>query len=43
MLKEEGSLLREKQAQGDVLPEPEAKSYEYSDMRPFFDKDGPKD
>jgi hypothetical protein len=36
VLKEEGGLLREKQARGDVLPEPEVKSYEYSDMRPFF-------
>ena len=31
------------QAQGGTLPEPRVKSYEYSDMKPFFNKDDPKD
>jgi hypothetical protein len=34
--------LQQKQAQGGALPEPEVKSYEYSDMKPFFNKDDPK-
>jgi hypothetical protein len=28
--------LQQKQAQGGALPEPEVKSYEYSDMKPLF-------
>jgi hypothetical protein len=35
--------LQQKQAQGGALPGPEVKSYEYSDMKPLFNKDGPKD
>jgi hypothetical protein len=35
--------LQQKQAQGDALPEPEIRSYEYSDMKPFFNKGDPKD
>ncbi len=31
--------LQQKQDQGGALPEPEVKSYEFSDMKPFFDKD----
>jgi uncharacterized protein YbjT (DUF2867 family) len=34
--------LQQKQAQGGALPEPEVKSYEYSDMKPFFNKDDPR-
>jgi hypothetical protein len=35
--------LLQKQAQGGALPEPEVKSYEYSDMKPFFNEDDRKD
>jgi hypothetical protein len=35
--------LQQKQAQDGALPEPEVKSYEYSDMKPFFNKEDPKD
>jgi hypothetical protein len=35
--------LQQKQAQGGALPEPEVRFYEYSDMKPFFNKDDPKD
>jgi uncharacterized protein YbjT (DUF2867 family) len=35
--------LQQKQAQGDALPGPEVKSYEYSDMKPLFNKDDPAD
>jgi hypothetical protein len=35
--------LQQKQAQGGTFPAPEVKSYEYSDMKPFFNKDDPKD
>jgi uncharacterized protein YbjT (DUF2867 family) len=35
--------LQHKQAQGGALPPPVVKSYEYSDMKPFFDKDDAKD
>jgi uncharacterized protein YbjT (DUF2867 family) len=35
--------LQQRQAQGGALPEPEVKSFEYSDMKPFFNKDDPKD
>jgi uncharacterized protein YbjT (DUF2867 family) len=31
--------LQQKQAQGGALPEPEVKSYEYSDLKLFFNKD----
>jgi uncharacterized protein YbjT (DUF2867 family) len=35
--------LQQKQAQGGVFFKPEAKSYEYSDMKPFFNKNDPRD
>jgi hypothetical protein len=35
--------LQQKRPRGDAIPEPEVKSYEYSDMKPFFNKDDPKD
>jgi len=35
--------LRQKQAQGGAPPTPVVKSYEYSDMKPFFNKDDSKD
>ncbi|HEY0341469.1 MAG TPA: hypothetical protein VGC34_11735, partial [Steroidobacteraceae bacterium] len=35
--------LQQKQAQGNALPEPEVEFYEYSDMKPFFNKDDPRD
>ena len=35
--------LQQKQAQGGALPESEVKSYEYSDMRPFFNEDDRED
>jgi uncharacterized protein YbjT (DUF2867 family) len=35
--------LQQKQTQGGALPEPEVKSYEYSEMEPFFNKDDAKD
>jgi uncharacterized protein YbjT (DUF2867 family) len=35
--------LQQKQAQGGALPAPEVKSYDYSDMKPFFNEDDPKD
>jgi hypothetical protein len=35
--------LQQKQAQGGALLEPEVKSYEYSDMKPLFNKDDLKD
>jgi hypothetical protein len=35
--------LQQKQAQADALPTSVVKSYEYSDMKPFFNKDDPKD
>lgn len=35
--------LQQKQAQGSGLPEPEVKSYEYSGMKPFFNKDDLRD
>ncbi len=35
--------LQQKQAQGHALPEPEVEFYEYSDMKPFFNKDDPGD
>jgi uncharacterized protein YbjT (DUF2867 family) len=35
--------LQQKQAQAGALPAPTVKSYEYSDMKPFFNKDDPKD
>jgi hypothetical protein len=35
--------LQQKQAKGGALPEPEAKSYEYGDMKPFFNSDDSKD
>jgi uncharacterized protein YbjT (DUF2867 family) len=35
--------LQQKQAQGDALPGPEVNSYEYSDMKPLFNKDDPAD
>jgi uncharacterized protein YbjT (DUF2867 family) len=35
--------LQRKQAQGGTLPEPEVKSFEYSNMKPFFNADDPKD
>jgi uncharacterized protein YbjT (DUF2867 family) len=35
--------VQQKQAQGGAIPEPEVKSYEYSDMKAFFNKDDPKD
>ena len=35
--------LQQNQAQGGALPEPKVKSYEYRDMKPFFNKDDPKD
>jgi uncharacterized protein YbjT (DUF2867 family) len=31
--------LQQKLAQGGALPDPAVKTYEYSDMKPFFDKD----
>jgi hypothetical protein len=34
---------RQKQVHWDPLPEPVVESYEYGDMKPLFDKDGPKD
>jgi uncharacterized protein YbjT (DUF2867 family) len=34
--------LRQRHAQGVALGDPEVRSYEYSDMEPFFKKDGPK-
>jgi hypothetical protein len=34
--------LQQKRAQGGALPEPEIRSYEYSDMKPFFNKDDSK-
>jgi hypothetical protein len=37
------AALQQKQAQGGVLPEPAVKSYEYRDMKPFFNKDDPTD
>jgi uncharacterized protein YbjT (DUF2867 family) len=33
--------LQQKKTQGGASPEPEVKSYEYSDMKPFFRKDFP--
>ena len=35
--------LQQKQAQGGALPGPEVRSYEYSDMKVFFNRDDPKD
>jgi uncharacterized protein YbjT (DUF2867 family) len=35
--------LQQKQAEGGALPEPKVKSYEFSDVKPFFNKDYPKD
>jgi uncharacterized protein YbjT (DUF2867 family) len=35
--------LQQNQAQGGALPDPEVKSYEYSDMKPFFNKDDVRD
>jgi uncharacterized protein YbjT (DUF2867 family) len=35
--------MQQKQAQGGALPEPEVRFYEYSDMKPYFSKDDPKD
>jgi uncharacterized protein YbjT (DUF2867 family) len=35
--------LQHKRSEGGALPTPVVKSYEYSDMKPFFDKDDPKD
>ena len=35
--------LQLKQAQGGALPTPMVKFYEYSDMKPFFDKNDPED
>jgi uncharacterized protein YbjT (DUF2867 family) len=35
--------LQQRQAQGGALATPVVKSYEYSDMKPFFNKDDPKD
>ena len=34
--------VQEKRAQGGAVPEPEVKSYEYGDMKLFFNKDDPK-
>jgi hypothetical protein len=34
--------LQQKRAQGGALPTPVVKSYEYSDMKPFFNKDDPR-
>jgi uncharacterized protein YbjT (DUF2867 family) len=35
--------LQQDQAQGGARREPQVKSYEYSDMKPFFSQDDPKD
>jgi uncharacterized protein YbjT (DUF2867 family) len=35
--------LLQRQAQADAVPTPVVKSYEYSDMKPFFNKDDPTD
>jgi uncharacterized protein YbjT (DUF2867 family) len=35
--------LQQKQARGGALSEPQTKFYEYSDMKPFFNKDDPRD
>jgi uncharacterized protein YbjT (DUF2867 family) len=35
--------LQQKRSEGGALPTPVVKSYEYSDMKPFFDKNDPKD
>ncbi len=35
--------LQRKRSEGGALPTPVVKSYEYSDMKPFFNKDDPKD
>jgi uncharacterized protein YbjT (DUF2867 family) len=35
--------LQQKQAQGGTFLRPEVKSYEYRDMRPFFNRDDPRD
>jgi uncharacterized protein YbjT (DUF2867 family) len=35
--------LQQKLSGGGALPTPVVKSYEYSDMKPFFNKDDPKD
>ena len=35
--------VQQKQAQGGALPGPKVKSYEYGDMKPFFNKEDPKD
>ena len=35
--------LQQKLDQGGAFPAPEVKSYEYNDMKPFFNKDDPKD
>ena len=35
--------LQQRQAQDGALPEPAVKCYEYGDMKPFFNKDDPKD
>jgi hypothetical protein len=34
--------LQRKLSEGGVFPTPAVKSYEYSDMKPFFNKDDPK-
>jgi uncharacterized protein YbjT (DUF2867 family) len=35
--------MQQTQAQGGALPAPEIRFYEYSDMKPYFNKDDPKD
>jgi uncharacterized protein YbjT (DUF2867 family) len=37
------AALQQRQPQGGVLPEPEVKTYEYGDMKAYFNKDDPKD